>query len=518
MTSVKKMIKTAGFMIIATFAAKICGMLRDSFIAAYFATGPEADAFFAATKIPLLFFDLVIGGVISAAFIPVFNEYLEKDGKARAIEFANRFINVVLILTGVVCALGILFSSQLIDFIMLDRAESTKQLAIHLSNIMFPMIIFTGLAFSFVGILQSFGEFNIPAIISLVSNGVMILYLLIFKDRFGVTGVAVAMLVGWGAQALIQIPSLVKFQFRYRFDFHFRDDGLKKTLFLAIPLLISTWVQPFGTLINMRFSSSLGEGIMSALEYANRLYTIIVGVFSFVVTNLIYPLLSRANAAGNKEEHTALMRGALKSVSLVILPIMAGLMILAKPAVALVFQHGEFDASSTALTSTALMFYSVGMLGYSYAEVLNKSFFAMQNSKTPMITAIISIVVNVILSYLLSQTMGIGGLALASALASTLNAALNFIFMSRKAGGILTKSDFGDICKIVLSVLVMSAVVFCIYQYTAAIFPDNIWGRILLLLVGAGSGVAVYVPMCAVLRVNEIKLLFRMFQPKKRGE
>lgn len=198
-------------------------------------------------KIPLLFFDVIIGGVISAAFIPVFNEYLEKSTKARAIEFANRFINVILILTGLICVFGILFAPQLIDLITPGLGPDTKQLAIHLSNILFPMIIFTGLAFSFVGILQSFGEFNIPAIISLVSNGIMILYLLIFKDRFGVTGLAVAMLIGWAMQAAVQIPSLIKFQYKYKLDFHFKDEGLKKTALLAIPLLISTWVQPIGS-------------------------------------------------------------------------------------------------------------------------------------------------------------------------------------------------------------------------------------------------------------------------------
>lgn len=512
------MIKTAGFLVIATVAAKLCGMLRDSFVAAYFATGAVADAYFAATKIPLLFFDLVIGGVISAAFIPVFNEYLERDGKARAMEFANRFINAVLILTGLMSVVGITFAPQLIDLITPGLADSTKQLAVHLSNIMFPMIIFTGLAFSFVGILQSFGEFNVPAIISLVSNGVMILYLLIFKDRFGVTGVAVAMLVGWGVQALVQIPSLIKFKFRYRPDFHFNDEGLKKTLFLAIPLLISTWVQPFGSLINMRFASSLGEGTMSALEYANRLYVIIVGVFSFVVTNLVFPLLSRANAAGNSEERAALMRGALKSVSLVILPMMAGFIILARPAVALVFQHGQFGPASTALTSTALMFYSIGMLGFAYAEVLNKSFFAMQNSKTPMVTALVSIAVNVALSYVLSKAMGIGGLALASALASTLNAALNFFFMSRRVGGILNRRDFVDIFKIVVSVLVMSAVVWGIYRYTGPRLPDNLWGWALTLAVCAAGGAVVYALMCALLKVSELRVLIDMFKKKKRGE
>ena len=515
MLSSKKMMKLAGFMVIATLAAKICGQLRDSFIGSYFGVSSDADAFFAATKIPILFFDVIIGGVISAAFIPVFNEYLTKDDKKRAMQFANRFINVILIITGIVAAVGILFAPQLIEMMTPGLAADTKALAVHMSNIMFPSILFIGMAFVFVGILQSFGEFNIPAIISLVSNGLMIAYLLVFKDKFDVTGVAVAMLIGWAMQAVVQIPSLIKLKYKYKPDFHFNDPGLKRTLILAIPLLISTWVQPIGSMINMNFSSGMAEGAMSSLEYANRLYLIIVNVFSFVVTNLIFPSMSRANAAGNEKERIELMRGGLKSVSFVILPIMAGLILLAEPTVALVYGWGEFGAEAVEFTSTALKFYAVGMIGYSYAEVLNKSFFAMQETKIPMATALISIAANVGLSFVLSGSMGIGGLALASAITATLNAAMNFVVMSKKTGGIMAKKEIINILKIIVSCAFMSAVVWAVYVYAAPHFPGNIMGKVLTFIVPAGAGAIVYLAVCAALKADEVKMIMRFVKPKK---
>lgn len=516
MESTKKLIKTAGFMIIATVLAKLCGLLRDSFIGAFFGTGSNADAYFAATKIPLLFFDVVIGGVISAAFIPVFNEYLEKSTKQCALEFANKFINVILVITGLMCICGIIFAPQLIEIITPGLSVDTKLLAVRLSNILFPMIIFTGLAFSFVGILQSFGEFNIPAIISLVSNGMMILYLLIFRDRFGVYGLAIAMLVGWGLQAAVQIPSLIKFSYRYSPDFRFNDEGLKKTAILALPLLISTWVQPIGSLVNMRFASNLGEGTMSALEYANRLYIIMVGVFSFVVTNLIFPSLARANAADNTSERHALMHGALKSVSFVMLPIMAGFILLSEPVVKLIYNYGEFDSSSVYLTAQALKFYSIGMIGYSYSEVLNKSFFAMQDSKTPMINALISIGANIILSYILSKSFGIGGLALASALAASINALLNFVMMNKRIKGIFAKQDITDILKIVFAAIVMSAAVFFTHRFTAVYFGSGFLEKAAALFIPVICGGAIYILMCVVLKTDEIKLIIDTFF-KKNG-
>ena len=168
MENTKKMLKTAGFMAAATFLAKVCGLIRDMLIAAFFGTGIEADAYMTATRLPTTLFDIVIGGVISAAFIPVFNSVLEKEKREEALKFANRFIGMVLLISGLIAVFGIVFSDYLITFMAPDFSKEAHDLSRQLSSIMFPMIIFTGLAFSFVGILQSFGEYNIPAVMSLV--------------------------------------------------------------------------------------------------------------------------------------------------------------------------------------------------------------------------------------------------------------------------------------------------------------------------------------------------------------
>ena len=137
----KVILKTAGFMAIATFLAKVCGLIRDMLIASFFGTGMEADAYLTATKLPTTLFDLVIGGVISAAFIPVFNSVLKKEGKKEALNFANRFIGMVLLITGLITLFGIVFSDKLIWLMAPDFNEKTHNLAMHLSSIMFPMII-----------------------------------------------------------------------------------------------------------------------------------------------------------------------------------------------------------------------------------------------------------------------------------------------------------------------------------------------------------------------------------------
>ncbi len=514
MKQANKVLKTAGFMVVATLAAKACGMLRDILIASVYSTGSEAVAFYTACRIPLLLFDFVIGGVISSTFIPVFNEYLEKKGKEKAMEFANLYINTVFLITLAITALGLFFSPQLIRAIAPDIPIETHELSRVLSNIMFPMIVFTGLAYSFVGILQSFGEFNIPSIISLVSNGSLILYFVLFQDKFGIYGLAVAMLIGWGLQALIQVPWLKKFGYRYQPCFSLKDEGIRKAGKLALPMLVSTWVQPLCTVINMRLASGVNEGAgIAALEYANKIYVIMTGLFSFVVTNLIFPYLSRASASDKQEEVNSLMVTALKSITFIILPIMTGFMLLARPITSLIYERGAFNAEDVSMTATALMYYSVGMLALAFCELLNKSFFAMHDSKTPMKTSIIGMVCNIGLSIVLSRVMGFGGLALATALSSVINAIALFIFMKRKQKRIFSSADLFNFGKIFLADLMMAVVVWLLYQFGNGLPFAQLT---VPLLCGAVGGV-VYLVSCTFLRVKELEIVANSFLKKKGG-
>ena len=209
MSGQNKILKTAVFMAGATFLAKILGLVRESLITAYFGVGNQVDAYFAASQLPTTLFDMVIGGVISASFIPVFNTIFEKEDKDKAFSFANKFVGMILLATFILSVVGIVFSGNLITGIIAPGfSGETLNLASKLSKIMFPMVIFTGLAFSFVGILQSFGEFNIPSIMSLVSNLAVILYFPLFGKKMGITGLSVTILISWSLQVLIQIPSL----------------------------------------------------------------------------------------------------------------------------------------------------------------------------------------------------------------------------------------------------------------------------------------------------------------------
>ncbi len=521
----KKVLKTAGFMVIATLLAKVFGLLRETFLAATFGTSYIADSFVAASNVPLTLFDMVIGGVISSTFIPVFNEYLEKDSqaaepKARAMRFANLYVNTVLLITVIITVLGIVFSKPLISVLAPGLSGEANSLACTLAVILFPMLIFTGLAFSFVGILQSFGEYNIPSVISLVSNAAIIVYFIAFSNKFGVYGLAVAMLIGWGLQAVIQVPWLKKFGYRYRPAISFRDEGIRHAARLALPMLVSTWVQPLCTLINTMLAS---YDSVSALNYANKLYLIVTGVFSFVVTNLVFPMMSRASAAGKKDEIKTMTVTSLKAIAAIILPVMVVFFLLSSEITSVIYQRGEFGAESVNLTAGALKFYSLGMLSYAFCEILNKSFFAMQDSKTPMVTSVASIAVNILLCVVFfgGFDMGLPGLALAAALASVVNAVLLYCFMNRhyrKNGfggdGVLSKGNLIDIVKIILACVCMAAVIVATSNFVD--FGTSFAARVASLLAVVAAGGVVYIAAGFVLRIDEFMMVADIF--KKKGE
>lgn len=418
----------------AIFLAKVLGLVRNIVFARFYGTGFEATAFFTASRIPLQLLDMSLGAAISSTFIPIFNEFLQKKGKERAINFANNFLNIIMVISLILTILGIVFAPQVVEIIAPDLELNTKLLTIELIKILFPILFLTAVAYVFVGFLQSLDEFNIPAIISVVANGILIIYLAIFNNKYGIKGVAIAMLIGWATQILVQLPSAIKKGFKYKFVFNLKDEGIIKVVKLALPILISTWVQPINNLVNMRLAAGLENGeAVSALEYSYTLYLIIVGVFSYTLSNIIFPELSKLTADNNKEKTKQILNKSIKISLFFIIPMSVGIAFLSKDIIHVIYERGEFTANSTLLTSRALSFYAIGMIGYGIMEILNKAFYAIQDSKTPMIVSIVAILLNVILSIVFVKTkLGYAGLPLAASITSNVVAIIMTLIINNK--------------------------------------------------------------------------------------
>ncbi len=505
----EKAAKTISLMAIIILAAKVMGLLREMLVANIYGQGMESDMINTATQIPLLFFDMVLGVAILSTFVPVFNKRIANEGKEAAMAFANNFATIVGLIATLVAVVGIIFAEPLVRLMVpgygsvAGKIEQTATLL----RILFPSIAFTAMAYVAVGILQSFGEFTIPSLISVVSNGVMILYLVIFKDKLGLVGVAVSMLVAWMLQLVIQLPYLKKFGYKYKFKFDIKDSGIKEAALIALPVLISSWVQPLCNVINMSFGSGLGDGAVSALGWANKIYIIMVGVFAYAITNFIFPKLSRLSGDECADEFAENTRQSIGYIIFIISVVCALFLALSGPIISLVFERGAFTADAAKITGEALFYYSFGMIGYAISEVLNKSFYALSDGKTPMVTSIIGIIVNFISAALLVGVfkMGVGGLALAGAISSLIISLCLMVMINKRRSGVITKAFMTNTVK----TLICGAAAFIVAR-VVDIFAANLGSGTIMtflrLCICSAPAAVVYFGLAYVFGVYEMRI------------
>ena len=508
-----KAVRTIGFMAVIIFCAKFMGLLREVLIASVYGQGYASDVLNTSTQIPLLFFDMTLGVAILSTFVPTFNKFLERDGKDRAMAFANSFMTAVILIATVFVLLGMVFAVPVVKIMVPGYSAEKIAHTAWLLRVLFPSIIFTAAAYTSVGILQSFGEFNIPSIISVVSNLIMILYLIIFGNRFGLVGVIVSMLIAWISQLFVQIPHLKKFGYNFKLSLNFRDEGLISAAKLAVPVLISSWVQPLCVVINMSFGSGLGDGAVSGLNWANKIYIIMVGVFAYAVTNFIFPKLSRLDAGDKHGGFAEVTRNSVGWTVCIIAYIAAMFMTLSQPIIKVVFERGEFSADNTALCANALFFYSVGMVGYAICEILNKSFYAIEDGKTPMFVSGLGVAVNLAAAfvYVKALKMGVGGLALASATSSIVMALVLLVMMNKKRRGTFGAGFWLNLAKTAVCSAICAPVAVVIYKATDLLGVSQIM-TLVRLCVAAIPALFVYIALLGLFKTYEFTQVRRFLK------
>lgn len=508
MDNKKNHIKTVGLIMGITMLGKVLGLVRDMLLGHNFGTGMESAAFLTASRIPRTFFDAIFAAAISASFIPVFTQRMEQHGKEDAFRLSRCFFTWMGLLTAAMSLLGMVFAQPLVGLLAQGFDAETAALCARLLRILFPTVFFTGIAFSMVGVLQSMGEFYIPAALSAASNGIIILYYLLFCRKFGIYGLAWAFLLGWAVQALMQMPWLHKNKFHYRPCL--RHPALKNVFTLMLPVMISTWIQPVNQLISTRFASFLFEGAgASAMEYANTLYTMVAGILVLSITNVMFPEMSRLSSVGQDEELGKLIGGTLRGMLFLLLPMTAGLMLLSEPLVRLLYQYKTWDAFSTQITARALCFMSLGMVGYGIQNILSRAFYAQQNGKVPMISGAVSIVVNLVLCLVLSNRLDVAGLAIATAASSAVSALLLLIPTLRRYPKMMDRQFWGGMLKMLLCTAAMAVAVWAVGHVLSLHLGDGLIARVLQVGLPTVSGVIVYFLLAVVLRLEELQAVLR---------
>lgn len=511
----KSAVKTVSYVMLITLLGKFMALVRESLLARAYGTSMEADAFLAASFLPRVLFDAVFASAITMSFIPIFSECMAKGGKKKAFAFSDTFISFVGALMVILSILGMVFSKAIATF-SVDRFDPAGiQLTADLLKILFPTLLFTGITFSFIGILQSLDSFVIPALTGVVFNAVIILYFFGPDARWRIYGLAVIYLVGWILQAAIQLPELRKKEYRFRFNFDLKNGYMQQVGMTLLPVMISTWVQPLNIGVNQKFASAVDGGV-SAMHFANNIYTMIVGVFVLSIMNVFFPKMSALNSQGEKKEAEKLTGQILGFALFLVFPMMAGLLSVSSEIINLIYTGREFDGASAEITSQALFYFTLGMVGYALQTILARVYFAERKGKVPMIGAMIAIITNVVLSFVLMGKMQIGGLALSSSISGTVYGIVLMIPLLKKERNVFDKTFFVESVKAIIASLVMAGGIALVRPYVAFLSENGKIGQVLFLGTMVGIGIVLYMLSAVVLKAKEINNI-RAFIRRKRG-
>ncbi|MHB1151556.1 MAG: murein biosynthesis integral membrane protein MurJ [Eubacteriales bacterium] len=435
-------VSTVAFMMTATIIAKALGMLRGMLIAPLYGISMAAQAFSAASHIPLTLFDFAFGAAILGCFIPVYNSFKQDDKVAD--EFARVFLNLVLLVTAVLALIGIVFADSITGFAAPGLDEATKVLAAQLLRIMFPMVIFTGSVYTLVGVMQSRGRYLLPAFVSAVSNAGVIVYLLFFNrllGKNGIYGLAAAYTLSWLIQFLtLAIPLFVS---GFRFSPGMSSDklsnkeagfALKRAVKMAPPIMLGSWLAPAGVLSGLYFASFINiKGAVSVFDYANTVFIIVAGTLTYSICNYSFPLLSRL---GNDEstEWSRVVRSGITSSAAIIIPFAIAVYILAGEGVTTLYMRGEFTEQAARETVNTLRYMVFGMPAFAFVEIVNRVFYSKGMVYVPMIAALSGIVLTISASALFIQIepLRVGAVGLGYAVGQTAAAAVLAVFLLRK--------------------------------------------------------------------------------------
>src|SRR5204863_2233433 len=347
--------RATGIVGLAVLCSRVLGLIREQIFAGLFGAGKNLDAFLMAFRLPNLLRDLFAEGALSTAFITTFSGKIAKEGDDSAWRLANKIATLTAVFMSVVTLLGIIFAPQLVDVLTWWSWPPDKTaLTILLTRIMWPFMLLVSLAALVMGMLNAKHVFGAPAMASSYFNlgsiisGVAIGWWL--DPRFGarsLIGLAIGTLVGGLWQLTAQFPSLRRVGYSYRADFHWRDQGVRTVLGLMGPAVIAASAVQMNVLVNSGFAARLGDGPVSWLNIAFRLMQLPLGIFGVAVATVTLPLISRSAAAGNIPEFRGALAHALRLVMLLTIPSAIGLVILANPIIALIYQHLRFNATAT---------------------------------------------------------------------------------------------------------------------------------------------------------------------------
>ncbi len=494
----RQILKWAGVVTVLLLISRLLGFLRETAIAYRFGATAETDAYLVAATLPGILF-LAFNEAVKTAFIPVYGEY-HRQGEGGA------FALTVYVVMGVLLVLtsgALVLAAPLVVRLVAPGFEGEVYgMAVAMSRVLLPGLIFMGLSGLSSGILHTGKNFVVPAVTAFPGNIIIIFTAVVFGVRFGVMGLAWATLVGFASQFLVQVPWVARAGIFRRERLVWGHPGLRKMAILLVPVLVGSAAIELKSIVDRAFGSLLPEGSIAALNFANRIYLLPSGILILSLLTVIYPALVELHVEGRVREFKETLRQGIGLVSVLVFPMMVGLVVLRVPVVRLLFERGAFDAAATEATAFALAFYSLGLVGLGWQLLMNRAFYAMKDTVTPTAVTVVLVGLNIFFNWLLIGPLAQGGIALGTALSVNMGTVLLGVLLRRKMGPLGGRRLLASLWKAGLGSLVMAGVLF----YGLGFLGGGSFGRQAaelgtLIMVGG----LVYLGVVYVLGVEELR-------------
>ena len=505
-----KVAKATIVLMLVTIIAKILGFARELVLASSYGASMYSDAYLTSMNIPYVIF-AIIGGTLGTVLIPMYFQVINEHGEENALKFTNNIFNIVIVLCILLAIIGLVFTKQLVKIFAVGFEGQILKVTIDFTRITLIGIVFTGLSYVMTAYLQIKNNFMIPGFISVPKN-IIIIISIILSVKYNPYIMIWGSLLGISTEFLFQLPFVIKNGYKYQLYINIKDKYIKKMLWLICPVLIGISVNQINTMVDRTLASTLVEGSISALNYANKLNGFVMALFITSVSAVIYPMLSKLSSEDNKEQFISSVVKSINSVILLVIPISIGAIVLSTPIVKLLFQRGEFDARATSMTAIALIMYSVGMVAFGLRDILGKVFYALQDTKTPMINGAIAMIMNIVLNVILVRYLQLAGLALATSISAIVCIFLLFGSLKKKIGYFGQDKIMKTTIKSIISSVIMGGVTYFAYNIIINLLGIGFVKEAISLVISVGVGAITYGILVIVLKVDEINVIINMLK------
>lgn len=509
----KNVARAAGFIAIFTLLSKILGIAREAMIAAVYGPTMEVDTYKGAITIALISMT-ILGGALNTSLVPIFTEIGQEYGEKRKKEFFRKIYTGVFFLTIGILLVIVIFAKPLTKMVLWKFQGPQLDMAVYLVRLSAPMVIFMGMTYVFQGYLHSEQCFGPGALMGIPFNLMYFIYLGFFGKRFGMDGLMLASVSAAAMQALIQVPAVLHRKNSLRLKMPVHEPYLNKTMHMLLPIALGTSVIQIDVVVDKALASGLEEGSLTVLDLAFRLNEGIVAVFIAALVTVVFPMLSRAFQERNREKLVGMINRGITTVMLITIPATLGVVALSKPVVEVVFQRGNFDAHATLMTTSALMFYCMGMTGVGIRLFLSKVFYSLQKTTIPMYNGILTVACNVVLNFIFIRFMAHAGLALATGISVNIGSMVLYKAIHIRFPEMNTGKHLRDILKITLASAVMGGAVYGSYEFFRGRLPDGKLMTLGLTLACIAFGALIYGGCIYLLKVEEVDMVIEKVKEK----